>query len=140
MSAFDKEILAERVAAIERHLDRVKRCLPELESEFTPLSNASDAVILHLWQAIQIIIDMASSACIYLKLGTPVSYADAFLKLGAAGYLSTELATHLSHAAGFRNRIVHAYEDLDMSKIYLIAKKGPEDLRHFLSAARKWIK
>lgn len=139
MSAFDKEILAERFAAIERHLRRVKQRLPQVESEFTPLSDASDAVILHLWQAIQIVIDMASSACIYLKLGTPVSYADAFLKLGASGYLSNELAIRLSHAAGFRNRIVHAYEDLDMSKVYLIATKGPEDLRQFLLAARKWI-
>jgi uncharacterized protein YutE (UPF0331/DUF86 family) len=139
MSMLDKEILAERVAAIERHLGRVKKCLPPSESEFVPLSNSSDAVILHLWQAIQIVIDMASSACIYLKLGTPVSYADAFLKLGAAGYLDRELAVRLSHASGFRNRIVHAYEELDMHKVYLIATKGPEDLRQFLLAARKWI-
>ena len=139
MSAFDREILAERFGAIERHLQRVKNCLPQVESEFKPLSDASDAVILHLWQAIQIVIDIAAASCIHLKLGTPVSYADAFLKLGAAGHLDKELATRLSHAAGFRNRIVHAYEELDMQKVYLIAVKGPDDLRQFLAAAKAWV-
>lgn len=139
MSALDKEILAERFAAIERHLARVKSCLPASESEFLPASNASDAVVLHLWQAIQIVIDLAASACVLLKLGSPASYADAFLKLGHANYLDKELAIRLSHAAGFRNRIVHAYEELDMHKVYLIAKSGPEDLKKFLSYILKWI-
>lgn len=56
MSALDKEILAERFAAVERHLRRVKQCLPASEAEFIPLSNASDSVILHLWQAIQMVV------------------------------------------------------------------------------------
>lgn len=139
MSALDREILAERFAAVERHLSRVKQCLPQVEIEFVPLTDSSDSVILHLWQAIQIVIDTASSSCVYLKLGTPSSYADSFLKLGTSGYLNHELAIRLSHAAGFRNRIVHAYEELDMKKVYQIAITGPEDLRNFFSYARKWV-
>lgn len=135
----DKEILAERAAAVERHLRRVKECLPKNESDFTPVSNASDAVILHLWQAIQIIIDSALSACVHLNLGSPISYASAFIKLGDGGYLDKDLAIRLSHAAGFRNRIVHAYEELDMQKIYKIAQTGPSDLKAFLAAANKWL-
>lgn len=63
-----------------------------------------------------------------------MSYADAFIKLGEAGYLDKELSVRLSHAAGFRNRIVHAYEDLDMQKIYKIAQTGPSDLKAFLAS------
>ena len=137
MTALDKEILAERIAAVERHLKRVRDCLPKSESEFTPSSNASDAVILHLWQAIQLVIDTALSACVHLQLGSPVSYAEAFLKLGEGGFLDKELAIRLSYAAGFRNRIVHPYEDLDMQKIYKIAQTGPSDLKAFLSAVAK---
>lgn len=139
MSALDKEILAERIAAVERHLKRVRECLPQTEREFTFASNASDAVILHLWQAIQLVIDTALSACVYLGCGSPVTYANAFLKLGEGGYLDRELAVRLSHAAGFRNRIVHAYEDLDMQKIYKIAQTGPSDLRAFLASVAKWL-
>jgi uncharacterized protein YutE (UPF0331/DUF86 family) len=135
----DKEILAERTAAIERHLRRVEDRLSKSEKDFLPGTDMSDAVILHLWQAIQIMIDTAMSACIHLKLGAPQTYAEAFLKLGENGYLDRDLAVRLSHAAGFRNRIVHAYEDLDMQKVYKIAKNGPSDLRAFLSSCNKWI-
>ena len=137
MSALDKEILAERVAAVERHLKRVSEHLPKSESEFTATSLVSDTVILHLWQAIQLVIDTALSASVHLNLGSPSSYSDAFLKLGEGGILEKELAIRLSHAAGFRNRIVHAYEDLDMQKVYKIAQTGPQDLRAFLSAIIK---
>lgn len=140
MSAFDKEILIERIAAVERHLKRVQDQLPKSYVDFTPESNASDAVILHLWQAVQIIIDMAMSACIHFHLGTPKSYSDAFLKLAEAGYLENELAIRLCHAAGFRNRIVHAYEKLDMQKIYTIAQTGPSDLKAFLGSMGKQLR
>jgi len=37
-----------------------------------PVTDASDAVILHLWQATQLAIDLAMAACLSLKL---VQYA-----------------------------------------------------------------
>lgn len=135
MTQLDKEILAERTAAVERHLLRVENRLPKDIVNFTPNSDASDAVILHLWQATQIIIDTALSLCVHLRLGTPLTYADGFLKLGEAGFLDKALAVRLSHAAGFRNRIVHAYEKLDMQKIYKVALEGPSDLKAFLASA-----
>lgn len=137
MSSLDKEILIERINAVERHLKRVNSQLPKSLSDFVPESNASDAVILHLWQAVQIIIDISMSACIHFHLGTPKSYSDAFIRLAEAGYLENELAVRLCHAAGFRNRIVHAYEKLDMQKVYNIAQAGPADLRSFLASIAK---
>jgi hypothetical protein len=60
-------------------------------------------VILHLWQAVQLVIDLALSACSDLRLGTPASYADAFTRLASAGKLDAELARRLARAAGLRN-------------------------------------
>ena len=139
MATLDREVLAERVVAIERHLKRVNDSLPKTEEDFLPGSDASDAVILHLWQAIQIVIDIALAACVQLRLGTPQSYADAFVKLAEGGYLEKALSIRLSHAVGFRNRIVHAYEQLDLEKIYKIAQDGPSDLKAFLAKVNQWI-
>ena len=36
----DKEVLAERISAVDRHLQRVHACLPEREVDFTPASDA----------------------------------------------------------------------------------------------------
>ena len=89
--------------AVERHLRRVADRLPEDAGDLLPASDASDAVVLHLWQATQIVIDQAMAACLTLKLGAPASYADAFRRLREAGVIGEALAERLIKAAGFRN-------------------------------------
>ena len=136
MTPLDKDLLAERAMAAERHPRRVADRLPADPSGFRPGTDASDAVILHLWQAVQIVIDLALSACLHLRLGTPATYADAFHRLAGAGALEASLADRLVRAAGFRNLVAHAYEDLDMMRVHRAASEGPPDLRAFLAALR----
>lgn len=132
--SLDRALLAEKAAAVERHLVRVASRLPEDPAGLQPMTDASDAVILHLWQATQIVVDIAISACVALKLGTPTSYADAFRRLADGGHLDSELAQNLMRAAGFRNLVAHAYESLDMARVDRAARNGPADLRAFLAA------
>ncbi|MFN8549321.1 MAG: DUF86 domain-containing protein [Candidatus Eisenbacteria bacterium] len=136
MSVFDPAVLAERIMAVERHLERVAERLPASVDQFQPASDASDAVVLHLWQATQIVIDLAMAACLWLKLGTPSSYADAFRLLERAGVLDSSLADRLVRAAGFRNLVAHAYEKLDMQRVHEAATHGPADLIGFLVTLR----
>lgn len=130
----DRAVLAERVAAVQRHLQRVADRLPEDAGQLRPMDDATDAVILHLWQAVQITIDLAVSWCVRRGLGAPTTYGDAFVRLGRAGAVDAELAARLSRAAGFRNLLVHAYGDLDLARVHRIARDGPADLRAFLAA------
>lgn len=125
--------------AVERHLARVRERLPANAVELQPSTDASDAVILHLWQATQIIIDLAVSACIHLKLGAPATYADAFRRLAATGHLDEDLAARLARAAGFRNIVAHAYERLDMTRVHRAAREGPADLIRFLATLRNLV-
>ena len=136
MTAFDASVLAERAMAVERHLRRVAERLPASPTDFQPTTDASDAVILHLWQATQIAIDLAMAACLARDLGTPGSYADAFRRLQAAGVIDRGLADRLVRAAGFRNVVAHAYERLDMARVHEAATRGPADLRAFMAAMR----
>lgn len=139
MSALDREILAEKASAVLRHLARVADRLPDDASALAPATDASDAVILHLWQAVQIVIDLAMSACLHLRLGAPGSYADAFRRLAEAGHLDPALADRLERAAGFRNVVAHAYERLDMARIHRTARQGPDDLRAFLATLNRLV-
>lgn len=136
MTALDRPVLAERTATVERHLARVAARLPKNPAEFLPSSDASDAVVLHLWQAVQVIIDLGLSACLHFNLGTPESYGDAFRRLADAGLLDRNLAGRLTQAAGFRNLVAHAYEGLDMNRVHRTALDGPDDLRAFLARLR----
>ena len=137
MSVFDRDIFAERATAVERHLQRVAARLPESAAGLQPFTDVSDAVILHLWQATQIVIDLAMAACLWLKLGTPATYADAFRLLQKADVIADAgLADRLVRAAGFRNIVAHAYETLDMQRIHEAATRGPQDLLAFLALLR----
>ena len=134
MSALDRDLLAERLLVIERHLQRVADRLPQSAADLLPSSDASDAVVLHLWQATQIVIDLATAACVKWSLGTPATYADAFSRLENAGIVEPLLARRLKRAAGFRNLIAHAYERLDLARVHTAATDGPADLRALMAA------
>jgi uncharacterized protein YutE (UPF0331/DUF86 family) len=138
VTAVDPEVLAERAAAVERHLRRVAAKLPA-SGPLQPESDASDAVVLHLWQAVQIVIDLAVACCIRLGLGAPPTYADAFRRLADAGHIERPLAERLVRAAGFRNVVAHAYESLDLARVQAAAATGPADLRAFLARVRDAI-
>ena len=136
MTALDPDVLAQRVAAVERHLARVAAKLPATADDLTPATDASDVVVLHLWQAVQIVIDLAVALCVRLGLGAPETYGAAFERLARAGHLEAELAARLVKAAGFRNVVAHVYESLDMKRVHDTAAHGPSDLRAFLRVAR----
>ena len=138
MSVIDTAVLAERTMAVERHLARVAARLPASPDDLRPASDASDAVVLHLWQATQIVIDLAMSACLVLRLGTP-SYADAFRRLERADVVGADLADRLVRAAGFRNLVAHAYESLDLKRVHAAATHGPADLLRFLGHLRDQV-
>jgi uncharacterized protein YutE (UPF0331/DUF86 family) len=135
-AGIDIELLAERSASIERHLRRVAEHLPTEPGALRPLSAETDAVVLHLWQAVQLVIDLAVSSCVRLGLGSPPTYGDAFRSLANVGVLDRDLAARLARAAGFRNLIVHAYAELDLSLVHAVASDGPSDLRTFLTSLR----
>lgn len=136
MGGIDREVLAERAAAVDRHLRRVTQHLPEEPASLQPDTEATDVVTLHLWQAVQIVIDLAVSACVRLGLAAPDSYAEAFRTLGRHGVIDGELAERLARAAGFRNVVVRHYADLDLYRLDEAARTGPPDLRAFLASLR----
>lgn len=136
MSALDRDLLAEKTMVVRRHLARVAERLPAGAAELRAAPDTSDTVILHLWQAVQVVIDVAVAACLHFDLGAPASYADAFRRLAGARVIDDALATRLGRAAGFRNVVAHAYDQLDMARVFRAAQEGPPDLEAFLAAVR----
>ena len=136
----DRQLFAEKLDSLERHLARVEEKLPKASAAFKPLTDEADAVMFHLWLAVQTTLDLAMSMCAQLHLGTPADYGDSFVLLRDAGYLPVALANRLIKAAGFRNAVAHAYARLDMQRVYRAAKDGPKDLRAFFLAMGKAAK
>jgi uncharacterized protein YutE (UPF0331/DUF86 family) len=98
------------------------------------MSNECDAVVLHLWQAMQLAIDLAVAECVARGLGSPPDYASAFRELARCGAIEEALGERLVRAVAFRNVVAHAYDTLDLRQVWLAGKHGPTDLRNFLAA------
>jgi len=137
--AFDAQSFSERAGAIERHLTRLESRRPPPDGKLLPMTDATDTVVLHLWQAIQGCIDLAVSACVGLDLGAPETYGSAFVKLAEAQVLDAALAERLRRAAGFRNFLVHNYEKLDLGIVLDAAHKAPTDIRAAIASLARTL-
>ena len=133
------ERIASKFRAIERHLARVEAMVPDDRAAFEPMTAASDAVVLHLWQAIQLAIDLALHECSRRRLDTPPDYGSAFRALGGAGVLDRELAERLVRAVAFRNVIAHGYAGIDLDLLQTAATAGVGDLERFAGEVSAWL-
>lgn len=52
------------------------------------------------------------------EIVAPLDYTQTFLKLGELKILPEKFANQISKSAGFRNAIVHGYNDLDQKTVY----------------------
>jgi uncharacterized protein YutE (UPF0331/DUF86 family) len=87
--------------------------------------------------AIQAALDVASHIVSDERLGEPATNRDLFDRLATGGWISKELAAKLGDMAGFRNVLVHGYQDVDLDIVVDAARNRLEDLTVFVAAVRK---
>lgn len=119
------EVNLNKAAIIERCITRIKqeyRACPELDN-FTHV----DAMILNIERACQAAIDMATHLAAIKHLGIPQSAANAFELLCNASLIDKSVMKAMKAISGFRNVVVHQYQDIDMEILKFIAEKGFED-------------
>ncbi|MDP2216301.1 MAG: DUF86 domain-containing protein [Methanolobus sp.] len=69
----------------------------------------------------------------------PEIYRSVFLILGKNGIIPPEFAEFFSQAAGFRNVLVHIYEDIDMSILYMFLTERLDDFDEFAGYIAQYL-
>ena len=69
----------------------------------------------------------------------PEDYREIILILGKHGVLSADFAETFSKAAGFRNILVHMYEEVDVSKLHDYLQNNLEDFNEFSMAIARYL-
>jgi len=67
----------------------------------------------------------------------PKDFHESFLRLGALGVLSAELARAMAPAAGLRNRLAHEYNEIDHAKVQQAAAQALTLVPQYLEAIRR---
>ena len=130
----DPELVAKKLALIET-------CVRELQSLARPEAIRADVreerFVEHTLQiAIQAALDVASHIVSDDRLGEPETNRALFDLLARAGKLPADLAATLRDLAGFRNVIVHGYQDVDLAVVEDVLRNHLGDLPAFVAAVR----
>jgi len=131
----DPELVAKKLAFIET-------CVRELQTLARPERIADDLreerFVEHTLQlAIQAALDVGSHIVSDERLGEPETSRDVFRLLGRAGVVPADLLARLEQMAGFRNVVVHLYQDVDLRIVRDVVENHLGDLLDFVAAIRR---
>ena len=130
----DSDLVAKKLALIET-------CVQQLRTLARPEEIRTDIreqrFVEHTLQiAIQSALDVASHIVSDERLGEPETNRDLFDLLVKASKLPEELASSLRDMAGFRNVLVHGYQEVDLGIVQDVLEHHLDDLLRFVSAVR----
>jgi len=131
----DAELVAKKLAFIET-------CVRELRTLARPERIADDVreqrFVQHTLQlAIQAALDVASHIVSDERLGEPDTNRDVFRLLERATIVPADLGGRLEQMAGFRNVVVHLYQEVDLGIVRDVVETHLDDLLEFVAAIRR---
>ena len=120
------DVMFNKAAVIERSLRRVLD-IYRADPDLADLMHV-DALTLNVERACQAAIDLAMHVVASRHLGMPQSQADAFRLLADAGEMERKLSERMIGMCGFRNILIHQYQDLEVDLLHKVASEHWQDL------------
>jgi uncharacterized protein YutE (UPF0331/DUF86 family) len=123
--------------------ESVERCIKQIRAYYARPSDLAfeedhlkqDAIAVNLQRAAEQVIDLANHVIKKKKLGLPKESKESFDILARADVIPGELAGKLKGMVGFRNILVHQYEDLDLEIMVDVIEHHLDDLVDFTNYA-----
>ena len=128
-------------ALVAKRLALIESCVADLRREASPERLRSDIreqrFVEHTLQiAIQAALDVASHVASDERLGEPSTNRELFDLLARHGWITPALADTLRRMVGFRNVLVHGYDDVDLGVVEDVVVHRLGDLLAFVAAIR----
>jgi len=127
-------VIRRKISRIEEHLRRIRTIPLKPVEAFKKDTISQDVFLFNITQAIQSCIDIATHIISDEEWGMPGTQSETFEILAAKGVVSNELIQKLIAMSGFRNRIIHEYENLNIDIVYEVWRKGLPDIEKFCLA------
>lgn len=99
-----------------------------------------DAIVLNIQRACQQSIDLSMYLCSKLAFGIPKSSRDSFILLKENNVITEDMSKLMEKMVGFRNVVIHEYQEVELEIIKFIVEKGREDFLKYTNEVLNYIK
>ncbi len=137
--SLDRDRIRTRLEDIARSLDRLKRLQRMDRQAFLADEDSKDIARSRLLTAMEAALNICYHAAAKKLHRVPEEYAQCFMLLGEAGYLTADVSRRLASMARLRNRLVHLYWDVDYGQVYDLLQHHLADLEAFSNCAAEWL-
>lgn len=128
--------------------ESIERCVKQIRFYYgmpsdTPFEEdymKQDAIAANLQRAAEQAIDMANHVIKKRKLGLPKESKESFEILAAEHIITQELANKLKRMIGFRNILVHEYQEFDVGIMKDVIEHRLDDLIAFTNYVMDYMK
>lgn len=130
-----------KIETIESSIRKLSEIIKKASTydEYVKLWIINDAAERNLYRAIEALIDIGKILVSDKKLKIPESNREVFLVLAENNLFPTEYLELIYKMIGVRNIIVHSYDKVDDSLVYVILKKNLKDIRKILKLLQEKI-
>lgn len=121
-------VIASKSASIQRCVQRAREEFSSAGENFKTDYTHQDAAILNVVRACELAIALANHIVQIRKLGFPATSRESFELLHEAGLIDDVLEDRLIRMVGFRNVVVHAYQQIDIEIVSRVIQQGLNDV------------
>lgn len=126
------ELLLKKAIALRDRLAKLRKALPARAEDVVDDERLEAFLSFHLFLLAQDAVDLAAHLVAARGLAVPSSQRELFEALAGAGLLSKDTASGMAQVASLRNRIAHAYGDVDPVRMVREAPRGLDLVEQFL--------
>jgi len=138
ISNLNIKLIEDRLGSISKAVARLKRLSYLDERDF--LDDDSPAIAeSYLRRSLEAIFDIGRHIIAKTAGKGIVEYKEIAIALGDRGVITKQLAERLRLMAGYRNRLVHFYHEVNDRELYLITKSNLADIEDFVKEMKTFI-
>jgi uncharacterized protein YutE (UPF0331/DUF86 family) len=132
--------VTDAVARVRAMVDGIRALPLASVSEFTEDPIVAAAAESYLRRALEALIDLGRHILAKgFGRGVP-EYKKVAVELGTAGVLDPGLVDLLVKMAGYRNRLVHLYDEVSAEELHLICSQQLGDIERVVDAYLSWLR
>jgi uncharacterized protein YutE (UPF0331/DUF86 family) len=138
----DRDFVIEKINLITRDLEQLKTfskmTFSEVSQDYMKYAALKNIFMEMIGRGIDInehiIVELAD-----VSLDIPKTYRETFLSLGVMHILPADFAEKISKSAGFRNAIVHEYNNIDKGIVYQSVDEAISQYREYCEYILKFL-